>query len=229
MLGFAPTLLDPLSASRTFSPASFFPIILRLVQVEVVESIAEEAENMDQHSDHEDVRSEHSDQDHDNPPVEHDDGETVISCTRSIQPRSRFAFLLNHSCNKRPLHLIYPNISTLQVQRQAVSRKFDSVFSVVGAESDMDLDLLAESESDSESEDSRDQDAVSVQRSAITTTATAGSEAGIATFSEDDSGDSSNQEEEESDAEASEEHDDTDDIGEKRRISHTHARANVME
>ena len=39
-----------------------------------MESIAEDAENMDQHSDHEDVRSEHSDQDHDNPPVEHDDG-----------------------------------------------------------------------------------------------------------------------------------------------------------
>ena len=84
---------------------------------------------------------------------------------------------------------------------------------VVGAESDMDLDLLAESESDSESEHSRDQDNVSVQRSAITTAATAGSEAGLAYFSEDDSGDSSNQDEEESDAEGSEEHDDTDDIG----------------
>ena len=39
-----------------------------------MESITEDAENMDQHSDHEDVHSEHSDQDHDNPPVEHDDG-----------------------------------------------------------------------------------------------------------------------------------------------------------
>ena len=77
----------------------------------------------------------------------------------------------------------------------------------------MDLDLLAESESDSESEHSRDQDNVSVQRSVITTAATAGSEAGLAYFSEDDSGDSSNQDEEESDAEGSEEHDDADDIG----------------
>ena len=46
--------------------------------MEVVESIAEDAENMDQHSDHEDVRSEHSDQDHDNPPVEHDDGKLHV-------------------------------------------------------------------------------------------------------------------------------------------------------
>ena len=44
-----------------------------------MESIAEDAENMDQHSDHEDVRSEHSDQDHDNPPVEHDDGKSTFS------------------------------------------------------------------------------------------------------------------------------------------------------
>ncbi len=43
-----------------------------------MESIAEEAENLDQSSDHEDVRSEHSDQEHDNPAHEQDDGEHVL-------------------------------------------------------------------------------------------------------------------------------------------------------
>ncbi len=83
----------------------------------------------------------------------------------------------------------------------------------VGGESDMDLDLLAESESDSESEHSRDrEDAASIQRSAVTA-ATAGSDAGLAYFSEDESAESSNQEEDDSDNEGSEDRDDNDDIG----------------
>ena len=53
-----------------------------------MESIAEDAENMDQHSDHEDVRSEHSDQDHDNPPVEHDDGKSTFSSSRLTNGRT---------------------------------------------------------------------------------------------------------------------------------------------
>lgn len=153
---------------------------------------------MDQHSEHDDVRSEHSDQDHENQPVEHDDGKSFdITLCFETNPDCRVFFF-----QEWPDHLL---CSTMLLH----------VVSVVGAESDMDLDLLAESDSDSESEHSRDQDNVSVQRSAITTAATAGSEAGLAYFSEDESGDSSNQEDEESDAEGSEEHDDTDDAGEK--------------
>ena len=71
----------------------------------------------------------------------------------------------------------------------------------------MDLDLLGETDSDSESNHSN-LDNASIQRSAVTA-ATAGSDTGLAYFSDDEeSGESTNPDEEDSDAGESDDHQD---------------------